>query len=170
MEKVFVKLSNNEDTYLKLVEYMKETERDYDIPIRMRVNIEEYAKKIVEYAVTVAVMENDKIIAMANFYCNDIVTKICYATNVSITKKAQEKGYHIFDFAYAIMRIAQKAGMKKFCAETTDRRVFILHRRLGFVEIKREEINGIIHYYDCIEDIDAWLKKYSGQQITILNL
>ena len=135
-----------------------------------RKDIEEYAKKIVEYAVTVAVMENDKIIAMANFYCNDIVTKICYATNVSITKKAQEKGYHIFDFAYAIMRIAQKAGMKKFCAETTDRRVFILHRRLGFVEIKREEINGIIHYYDCIEDIDAWLKKYSGQQITILNL
>lgn len=75
MEKVFVKLANNEDTYLKLVEYMKETERDYDIPISMRVNIEEYAKKIVEYAVTVAVMENDKIIAMANFYCNDIVTK-----------------------------------------------------------------------------------------------
>ena len=29
MEKVFVKLANNEDTYLKLVEYMKETERDY---------------------------------------------------------------------------------------------------------------------------------------------
>lgn len=163
-------MPNNEDTYHKLVKYMQKTDTDYDIPLSKRVNIEEYVKKIVSHAVTIAVIENDEIIAMANFYCNDSITKTCYATNVSITKKAQEKGYHIIDLAYGIMWVAQKAGMKKLCAETTDRRVFVLHRRLGFVEIKRETINGVIHYYDCIEDIDAWLKKYSSLQVTILNV
>lgn len=170
MEKIFIKLNNNEESLSKLINYMQETDTSYDIPLSKRVNITEYAKKILDKAVTLAVIENDKIIAMSNFYCNDIENKICYVTNVSITKKAQDKGYHIDDFAHAVMLIAQKAGMKRFCAEATDRRVAILHRRLGFVEIGREEIDGVIHYHNCIEDIDAWLEKDSARQITILNL
>lgn len=170
MDKFFVKLANDESTYKKVVEYMKKTDADYDIPMSMRVNIGDYVKKIVSKAVTIAAMENDEIIGMANFYCNDMETKTCYITNVSISKKAQEKGYHLNDFVHAVLIIAQKVGMKRLRAETTDRRVLILHKRLGAVEFKREEINGVIHYHNYLEDIDGWLKKDSARRITILDL
>lgn len=170
MQKIFTILGNDEDAYQKIVEYLKKTDKDYDIPMSMRVSFEEYAKKIVSKAVTVAVLENDEIIAMANFYCNDTETKTAYMTNISISRLAQEKGYHFNDLIYASLRVAQKAGMKKLSAETTDRRVLILHKRLGAIELKREEINGVIHYFNCLENIDAWLEKNSSKQITILNI
>lgn len=169
MEKIFIKLSNDESTYKKIVEYMKKTDSDYDIPMSMRVNIEEYVKKIVSKAVTVAAIEKDEIIGMANFYCNDMETRTCYMTNISISKRAQEKGYHFNDFVHAALIVAKKAGMKRLCAETTDKRVLILHKRLGAIECKREEINGVIHYHNCLEDFNSWLEKDSARQITILN-
>lgn len=170
MKKIFAILGNDEDTYQNIVEYLKITDKDYDIPMSMLVNLEDYAQKIVSRAVTVAALENDEIIAMANFYCNDTESKIAYVTNISISRFAQGKGYHFKDLLYAVLKIAQKAGMKKLAAETTDRRVLILHKRTGAIELKREEIDGVIHYYNCIENISDWLEKNHSDEISIVNI
>lgn len=169
MKKVLVKLINNEKNVANLICYMTKVNNDFKIPLNETINIEEYARKILEKGVVIAVVENDKIIAIWGFYCNDRINKRSYGTIAHITKDAQEKGYNFRDLLHACLMISVKEGMHDLYGETTDPRVLILHKRLGFVEISKEEHDGVIHYYTCLKNIKDWLSKDSGREIVILN-
>lgn len=168
MRKTFVRLENNEEALSKLVKYMEKADNTFNIPLSSRVDILDYAKKLLRKGVVLATIKDDFIVGIIGFYCNDKDSKKGYITVASLTKDAQKEGYNVRDLFYASNLIALKNGISSFYCEAVDHRAAILYQRTGFTEICRENINNITHYH-LMCDIKKWMTNNSERQITISN-
>lgn len=168
MEKIVVKLENNAGALSKLIEYMKKADDSFNIPLSSRVDIAEYATKMLQNGIVLAVLKNEEITGVFGFYCNDKESQKGYITIASLTKDAQKEGYNVRDLFYASNLIALKNGIRFFYCEAIDRRAAMLYKRIGLTEIGRENINDIIHYH-LMCDIKDWMANNEVRQITIQN-
>lgn len=71
MRKTFVRLENNEEALSKLVKYMEKADNTFNIPLSSRVDILDYAKKLLRKGVVLATIKDDFIVGIIGFYCND---------------------------------------------------------------------------------------------------
>lgn len=61
-------------------------------PLRQRVNIEEYASKLINYAEIFFAKLDNKIVGLVAIYANDMKTKVAHIPLVVIAKNVQRKG------------------------------------------------------------------------------
>lgn len=168
MEKIIVKLENNEENQCKLFHYLEKTDEDFNIPLSTRVDLLEYAKKMLQKGIVIAAFCEDEMVGIMGFYCNSEETSKGYITIASLTKRAQMEGYNVRDFFHACNLIALKKGIKEFYVEAVDRRAALLYKRMGFTEICQEKNGDVIHYHLVI-DIEDWMLKDAGRQVIVQN-
>ena len=168
MKKIFVKLENSETDLLKLVEYIENVDDSFNISLSSRVNILNYARKMLQSGIVLAHIINGRIAGIIGFYCNNKESKNGYITIASLTMDSQKEGYNARDLFYATNLIAMKNGIEFFSCEAIDRRAAMLYKRIGFTEICQENINNVTHYH-LVCDIKDWMSKNVERQITILN-
>ena len=61
-------------------------------PLKERVDIEAYSKKIAEKAISFEAWNNNELVGLIAAYFNDDIVKSCFITNVSVTKEFTGKG------------------------------------------------------------------------------
>ena len=119
---------------LLIYDFLKEIDNQLPTSLSNRVNLLEYAKKIVDNAVSLAIKENNKIISCAIFYCNDTDKKAAYLTLLGTLIGNEGKGY-----ASALLNATEKrcmlAGMKKIYLDTDikNNKAIALYSKRGYV-------------------------------------
>ena len=83
-----IKEASEKDIFLHLKDC-----KDYFLPpLDEKVNIDEYAKKIFEKAITFEAWEDDILVGLIAVYFNDLNRRVGFITNVSVVKKYMGMG------------------------------------------------------------------------------
>lgn len=96
----------------KILNFLKEIDNEFKIPLSKRVSLDEYMYKIKTLASSYVILDNNKIIASIIFYKNDNTNKKAYVTLVGVLREYQKRGIAklllekcIFDTENSSMRI-----------------------------------------------------------------
>lgn len=82
----------NRASLSELVEHLQECDSDICPPLSSRVNINDYALKVLTHAVRFEAWADGRLIGVLAAYCNDPEQKISYITNVSIIRNWRGNG------------------------------------------------------------------------------
>ena len=163
MEKVIFKLRNTEENQVRLFHYLQTIDSEFVIPLSGKVDLNEYAKKILAHGIVLVTFSNGKISSMIGAYCNDKTNHISYVPILTISKQAQLDGFHSRDYLEPLIKLLHDAGMKKFYCQTANRTVAILYKRLGFTELYQDKINGIPHWHFEMGNFEDWLNNHKNE-------
>lgn len=120
------------------VEFLTEVEKDFPTPLSEKVNILEYAIKLMNKAVVSALFENNKIIGMAAIYCNDNENGFAYIPIVAIHKKMRGRKLSK-SLIQSLISIAKERGAKKIGIHTENPVAQKLYESTGFKIIEDKE-------------------------------
>lgn len=140
MDSVIIKLKNDETDLSRLVRYLEDRDDSFNVPLSSRVDINAYAKKLLACGNVLAIVENDDIMAIIGYYV-DKEKKTIFTSVYSAKKEIQLKGQSK-DLAYVMCLRGKEEGLDKILLEVTDRRVMVLHRRMGATLLKEEAITS----------------------------
>ncbi len=132
-------------TEKEIQEHLFKCARNFKPPLDTYTNIEEYSKKIFNFANTFEAWEDDELIGVAAVYYNDFNTKVGFITNVSVIKEKQNQGiaHQLLENA---IRYGREMNFNQVNLEVRDihnNRIINLYKNLGFVTINIEN-NKII--------------------------
>lgn len=83
-----IKAASEKDVFL----HLRECNDSFLPPLNEKVNIDEYAKKIFEKAITFEAWEDDILVGLIAVYFNDLNRRVGFITNVSVVKKYMGMG------------------------------------------------------------------------------
>ncbi len=136
----FVKLSNLDE--VALYHYFQEIDNDFEIPLSQKVDIHLYAARLLKNGYVLAVVENENILSLIGFYCNDFKQKKGYVSILSTKKEQRGKGY-AKTLVREMIKVCQQEGMSNVYVDTVNPQAATLYKSIGFVELYREKINGL---------------------------
>lgn len=159
METEVQRLENNETNQERLVKFLFESSSTFNVPLTDQVSdIPSYVNKLLSLGRVLVILVNNEIAGMIGFYCNDKVNKRIYVSMYCARKDIQRQGLSK-NLIYTMCLEGKAEGMQELRLETHDRRVTILHRRMGASILSEEEKNGIITtQMSC--DIDTYISNY----------
>lgn len=108
-------------------------------PLSLRVDIGEYADKIVNNAYTVELWETNKLMGLIAAYFNDPLEQKGYITNVSLEKEIQGKGL-AEKLMQHVLQIAEELKYSEIRLEVDFNNInaIKLYHKLNFIEISRD--------------------------------
>ena len=158
METKIVRLENNQTDLNRLVKYLYDADSSFDIPLSKKMDIQINSQKKLNLGRVLAIEENGKIAAIIEYYCNDLEHHRAYTTLYSARKDIQQRGLSK-NLIYYMCLDCKKEGMNEVRFSVTDRRVLILHRRMGGIVVSEETINGIwVAEMSCA--LDVYIKNF----------
>lgn len=90
MEKIEINiLENNEVNKNELIDFLKEVDEYFVVPLSKKVIIEDYVIKTLKLGINIAARINNKIVAVVLGYGNDKVNKIGYLSTIVVKKEFQ---------------------------------------------------------------------------------
>jgi ribosomal protein S18 acetylase RimI-like enzyme len=109
-------------------------DRDFVPPLSGRIGIEEYAKKIANFATRFEVWSAGTLVGLVAVYCNDMETRVAHVTSVSVLREWSGEGVATHLMGLCI-RHAQACGMSRVRLEVNrDNAAAIrLYQKLGFI-------------------------------------
>lgn len=120
--------------FSRLYDFLTAIDASLPTPLSSRVNLKQYAEKILKNGVALSAERNGAIVSSAMFYCNDRENGEAYLTLLGTIPGYEGNGYAscVMDKAE---EFAKKNGMKKMCLETemTNREAVGFYSRRGFV-------------------------------------
>lgn len=130
-----IEYSLNKATSAQISDHLLGCDSDFVPPLSERVDINEYAQKLVSEACSFEAWSEGRLVGMVAAYCNDEVDHIAYITSVSVSKSWMKKG-----IAARLMRLciehAQSLRMWRIDLEVggANRPAIDLYKKHGFVE------------------------------------
>lgn len=82
----------NKASEAEIAEHLWLCNADFVPPLSGRVEINDYAKKIVSKAMRFEAWSGDKLVGLVAVYCNDLEKRIAYITNVSVLRESTGQG------------------------------------------------------------------------------
>lgn len=82
----------NKASEAHIIEHLISCDADFEPVLSARVDINDYARKIVSKAMRFEAWSGDKLVGLLAVYCNDQDKLIAYITNVSVLHKWMHKG------------------------------------------------------------------------------
>lgn len=76
----------------RIFQFFEIVDREFSPPLSERVNLTEYANKLAAEAVNLFMVEGDRDIAHAAFYCNDQCFKVAYLSSISVLPEFHGSG------------------------------------------------------------------------------
>jgi len=129
-----VKYFFNEASEFEIVKHLLLCEDNFIPHLSERVNIIDYAQKIVSKAVRFEAWSDGKLIGLVAVYCNDNENSIAYITSVSVLKEWTGKGIAGLLIKQCIDYV-ETSGMKQISLEVSIENVSAikLYKKNGFL-------------------------------------
>ena len=127
MLKVHTSISEDE-----LTDFVTNSSNDFKPPLHLRVKIDDYCKKLIDKSMMYVAREDEKVVGVIAFYCNDDIQNQAYLTYFYVKKDKQKQGIGQI-LLNKSMSYSQMCGMKSMKLEVPDEEhVISLYRRNGF--------------------------------------
>lgn len=117
-----------------LYSYLLLVNHDFRIPLSEKVDLYEYASKLLACGVVIVVIEKGEILSCRGFYCNDNISGTAYGTMMSTLPKAQGKGYARL-LVEEMFRICREKGFKYVISSSVNPKAIALYKSVGYQEI-----------------------------------
>lgn len=138
---MIIQLSNCENDCIRLLEYLKQVDTEFTIQLSQKVKLYDYAIKLLKYGVVFCIEENNIIVAINGFYCNDIINNIAYLQILSTSQKVRGKGYAKL-LINRMKEYCGELGIVKIRCDSINPFAIKLYQSLGFKTIKTDHYNG----------------------------
>ena len=134
-----------------LIRLLEEMDSEFNPPLSSRTSLADYIAKLLKFGRVVAVCENEDIVGMAGFYCNDLESRTGFFSILAVKASFRKLGLGK-TLVEAVLRTAYEAGMKRVRLETSAHAVaFAFHERMGFHRVgvarSRPGGSGVIMEY-----------------------
>ena len=96
---------------------MKDEDESLTIPLSKRVDLEQFAEKILSFGEVYAYCEEEKILGLIAFYANDKEKRIAYLTYICVNEKNRVKGMGLQMMDW-MRKVCMEKGMKKIRLST----------------------------------------------------
>lgn len=129
-----VEYLSNKASEAEIADHLLHCDVDFASPLRSRVQISDYAKKIASKATRFEAWSGSTLVGLVAAYCNDQEKLIAYITSVSVLRNSTGKG-----IAYRLMNQciehAKELGMRQISLEVArgNTSAIRLYRKSGFV-------------------------------------
>lgn len=141
-----IRLQNKQKDKCLFVQYLRTVDKDFEIPLSSKVDLEFYADKLLGSGYVLAVMESVQIVSVIGFYCNNQQTKVAHLPLLSSLKNVRGKGYAKLLIKNMIF-VCKENGMNKIYCDSVNPVAIGLYKSMGFIEIKEENINSLSKIY-----------------------
>jgi N-acetylglutamate synthase-like GNAT family acetyltransferase len=133
--------------------HLKQCDSTFIPALSSRLDIDEYARKIIDNAQTIEAWMNNDLIGVVAVYCNSHNQKTAFITNVSVKPGWQGKGIATRLLTYSILNV-KKLGFAKIELEVDEKNkiAIALYSKHGFITVAKN---------DCAQKMTADLKKDS---------
>lgn len=133
-------------SYELIVEHLNRCAVCFNPPLYTYVEIEKYAKKIFDNAVTFESWDRDKLVGLVAAYFNNNETKIGFITNVSVLEEYQGSGI-ASKLIKNVIRFGRKNSFVKLVLELNinNTKAFQLYEKHGFVVTEQNKNNIIMN-------------------------
>lgn len=130
-------LNNTVETPKKLTQYLREVDKDFEIPLSNKVDLGIYATKLLTYGIVIVSLDCGHFNGMLAGYCND--TKSGNATISILSVKKHSRGQGIsHQLISKMIDTCRKAGMRKILVDSVNPLAISSYQSLGFQIIKGE--------------------------------
>jgi ribosomal protein S18 acetylase RimI-like enzyme len=131
---------SNEASEAEVAAHLYRCDADFMPPLSNRIEIDNYAAKIVSNANRLEAWADGNLIGLVAIYCNDQKDFLAHITNVSVQKEWAGKGVGSSLTQQAI-EFAKKSGAKKICLEVdcNNTQAIALYKKIGFTS---EKVSG----------------------------
>jgi ribosomal protein S18 acetylase RimI-like enzyme len=103
-----IRYRKNSASCESIIGHLNKCGNDFNPPLYTYVNIEQYAIKIRDNAVTFEAWDENELVGLVAVYFNNLITRVGYITSVSVIEERQRAG-----IATNLMRKAIEFGKKK---------------------------------------------------------
>ena len=143
---MIIKLSNNETDIQILFDYLKDVDRDFEIPLSSKVNLYEFARKTLANGHAFMARENDKFVALVTLYCNDKVTVKAFLPILSVKECYRGKGY-ARQLVNIVINMSRLYEMKTVNVDSVNPIAISLYKNVGFKSVEVDEVHGLRKEY-----------------------
>jgi ribosomal protein S18 acetylase RimI-like enzyme len=118
--------------------HLEGCDRDFCPYLSLKVNIEDYSRKIRTLAKTFEAWSGEALVGLVAAYMNDPATRTAFITNVSVAKDFMRRGIASTLLGHCVKRSRQE-GMRTVRLEVSDASLeaIRMYRIFGFSEIER---------------------------------
>jgi len=118
----------------EIAKHLSLCDRDFVPPLSGRIGIEDYAKKMANFATRFEAWSAGTLVGLVAVYCNDMETRVAHITSVSVLREWSGAGIATHLMGLCI-RHAQACGMSRVRLEVSrDNAAAIrLYQKLGFI-------------------------------------
>ena len=124
---------SNKASVTEITEHLSCCDADFTPPLSTRVEIDDYAQKIMSKAIRFEAWSDGALVGLVAAYCNDPVTRIAYITSVTVLQAWARKGVatRLMD---QCVEYAKASGMQKLCLEVATENIpaIKLYKKSGF--------------------------------------
>lgn len=141
--------TQNKSTQKDILEHLKDCDKDFVPPLSNRVNLSDYAAKLVQKAERFEAWSMDKLVALVAVYANNLTERTAFITNVSVIPAHTGKG-----LAGKLLRssfIQLKAlTFRKVLLEVSpsNEKAMNLYKKTGFLFLEKKDENNHILVYN----------------------
>lgn len=143
---MIVRLNNNEKDVQILVNYLKDVDQDFGTPLSLKANLSNLAQKTLAYGHAYIVQENNNVVALVTFYCNDKVNAKAFLQILSVKEVCRGKGY-ARELVNLVITESRRHGMQTVCVDSVNPVAIGLYKSVGFETIKVEQQYGTMKEY-----------------------
>lgn len=117
----------------ELIEFLKKIDKDFPVPISSKVDLDEYAKKILDKATLMIRRDNNTIVGMVIGYNNCICDDMAYISLVGVDSESRNKGIAKTLIKRFIADCKEKGiGKVHLYTDSTNVGAIRMYERLGF--------------------------------------
>ncbi len=143
---MITKLVGSQQSLILLIQYLKDVDLDFSIPLSQKIELDSYAEKLLTYGNIHVSIEDDQIEAIIGYYSNDFERYTAVLSILSTKEKARGKGI-AKKLVIEAIDVCKKNQMKHFIVDSVNPIAINLYKSLGFKLFKTEIINGLIKEY-----------------------
>lgn len=138
---MIIELNNNETDIRILIDYLKDVDQDFEMPLSSKVNLSEFARKTLAYGHAFIVREDNRSIALVTCYCNDKVNAKAFLPILSVKKEWRGKGY-ARQLVNIVINVSRLYGMQTVCVDSVNPIAISLYKSIGFRTVDVDESHG----------------------------
>ena len=132
----------------ELISILRKLDTYFSPSMSSRVDLNEFARKLDKFGnLEFACTENDGVIGIIAYYCNDHATGSAYGTYLGVLKEYQGKGI-ASELMKRCLETCRKSGMKEMILTTEASNMVAknFHEKFGFDTEKSTTVSGIDKY------------------------
>lgn len=143
---MIIKLNNNDTDIQKLIDYLKDVDQDFEVPLSSKVSLSEFARKTLSKGHAFMALEDNKFVALVTLYCNDKVSAKAFLSILSVKESHRGKGY-ARQLVNVVINISRLYGMKTVYVDSVNPIAIALYKSVGFKAVEIDKAYGLRKEY-----------------------